>query len=233
MASKTGVKHLGVILDGNRRWAKARGLDPWEGHKEGVKRVEELLDNCLALGIKELTLYTFSVENFKRAPEEVQFLMDLFVEVFGKLAWKTLGKKGIKIDFIGRKHLLPARVQEALTGIEDNTESNARLSVHIAMAYSGICEVVDMTRRVAEAVRDEGMDVSEIDEKTVFEHLYLASKPELIIRTSGESRTSNFLPLQSAYSEWIFYPKMWPEFYLADLEICLKEYSDRERRFGK
>ena len=145
-------KNIGVIIDGNRRWAKQRGLAPWDGHREGVKRVQDLIENCIALEVMSVTIYTFSVENFKRAPDEVKFLMDLVVETASGLAWKKLQELGVRFRFIGRISMLPDKVQRSIVDLMEKTATHDKITVNFAMAYSGKCELVDACTKVEEMV---------------------------------------------------------------------------------
>ncbi len=226
-------KNIGVIIDGNRRWAKQRGLAPWDGHREGVKRVQDLIENCIALEVMSVTIYTFYVENFKRAPDEVKFLMDLVVETASGLAWKKLQELGVRFRFIGRISMLPDKVQRSIVDLMEKTATHDKITVNFAMAYSGKCELVDACTKVGEMVAQGKIKPANIDEKLFASCLYFDTPIDLIIRTSGENRTSDFLPWQGGYAEWIFYPKLWPDFGKEDLAACFKEYADRERRFGK
>jgi tritrans,polycis-undecaprenyl-diphosphate synthase [geranylgeranyl-diphosphate specific] len=227
-------KHIAIILDGNRRWAKARGLPAFKGHEEGAENVKRLLGWCKDLGIKELTLYCFSMENFKRSKEEVAFLMALFGKFFDKIATsKEIKENKVRVKALGRTHLLPKGLREKIAKAEDATRGFAGHRLNLCIAYGGRQEVVDAVKRIGEAIQDGDLDHNEIDEKAISERLYADSEPELIIRTSGERRTSNFLIWQAAYSEWTFPQKTWPEFTKDDLIGCIKDYNSRERRFGK
>ncbi len=219
--------HVGIILDGNRRFAKKLLKKPWEGHKEGAKRVEELLRWCEELKIKQLTLYCFSLENFNRSKEEVNFLMNLFKKWFKKFGEDSRIKKNkIKIRFIGKKELLDKEIQKIMKEIEEKTEKYSNYQLNFAIAYSGREEILSAVKKLVK-------EKKEINEKNLRNNLWLSDEPDLIIRTGGEKRTSNFLPWQSVYSEWIFLDKMWPEFTKKDLKEAIDEFKSRERRFGK
>ncbi len=223
------VKHLAIILDGNRRYATKKLKDPWRGHDYGGEKVSQLFDWCQELGIQELTLYTFSLQNFKRDKKEVDYLMNLFCKYFTSPEMKEkITKNKIKTNFIGRIHLLPAKVQKIIQDLQQETKEHTHFKVNFAMAYGGREEIVDAVNKILK----EGK-VQEIDEKILSQYLYLQSEPDLVIRTGSEQRTSNFLLWQSWYSEWFFLNKLWPEFVKEDLLKVVEEFSQRERRYGK
>jgi tritrans,polycis-undecaprenyl-diphosphate synthase [geranylgeranyl-diphosphate specific] len=227
-------KHIGIILDGNRRFAKTLNLSPWKGHEYGSKKLKNLLEWCRELGIKELTLYCFSMQNFNRPKREFDYLMKIFKETFNEIMEnKDIDKYKIKINFIGRYNLFPDDVQDKIHKIIDKTKDYDSYKVNIALAYGGREEIIDAVKKIAEKVKNNEINTKEINEKIVQENLYLKSEPDLIIRTGGEKRTSNFLTWQSIYSEWFFIEKMWPEFEKQDLINIVYEFNKRERRFGK
>jgi len=227
------LRHIAIILDGNRRYSRKSGLKPWHGHKSGAKKVEDLISWCLELGINELTLYIFSMENFKRGKKETDFLMDLFVKSFNKLRDdKRIHENQIKIKFIGRTHLFSDKVQEAIKELEEDTKGYDNHILNFAMGYGGRAEIVDAVKKISEKVKEGKMDIKDIDENTVTDNLYLQSEPDLLIRPGGESRTSNFLIWQSSYTELWFTDKLWPEFEKEDLIQAINDYNKRERRFG-
>ena len=225
-------RHVGIILDGNRRFSKKLMLKPWKGHEYGAKKIESLLEWCKELNIKEITLYCFSIENFNRPKEEFNYLMNLFKEEFIKLKDDSRLNE-IKVNFIGRINMFPEDVQDSMNVLMEKTKNNKPYALNFAMAYGGRAEVIDATRKIAEQVKNGKLDVDEINEEVFEKNLYTASEPDLIIRTSGEKRTSGFLIYQGAYAELIFIDKMWPEFEKEDFINAIKEYSNRERRFGK
>lgn len=219
--------HIGIILDGNRRFAKSLGKEPWKGHELGAQKVEELLDWAKELNVKELTLYCFSIENFDRSKEEVNFLMQLFKRFLKKFENdKRITENKIKIRFIGEKELLDKEMQKMINRIEDKTKNYDNYIINFALAYSGRREIISAVKRLIE-------ENKEINEKNFQDSLWLSDEPDFIIRTGEEKRTSNFLPWQSVYSEWIFLDKMWPEFTKEDLKSAIEEFNNRERRFGK
>src|SRR3989344_765801 len=223
------VNHLAIILDGNRRYAQKKLKEPWRGHDHGGEKVSQLFDWCKELSIQELTLYAFSLQNFKRDKKEVDYLMDLFCKYFTAPELKERVKQDrIKINFIGRIYLLPEKVQKIIQALQQETKDNADFKVNFAMAYGGREELVDAVNKILQ----EGK-IKQVDEKILSRYLYLRSEPDLIIRTGSEKRTSNFLLWQSWYSEWFFLDKLWPEFVKEDLLKVVEEFSQRERRYGK
>ena len=233
-------EHIGVILDGNRRWARMHGLKPWLGHRAGAKKVEELLRWCLELGIKSVTLYSFSTENFNRSPEEVMALMELFEEKLRELKRSdVVHKHRVRVEVIGRLELLPGYLRELAREVEEATKDYDEHFLNVAIAYGGRAEIVDAVRKIAEDVRAGLLDPSDIDEELFERYLYTSHLPEevrdpdLIIRTSGEERLSGFLLWQSAYSELCFIDVFWPEFRRIDLLRAIRTYQGRQRRFGR
>ena len=230
-------KHLGIILDGNRRFAKKIAKNPWEGHRLGADILRKFLDWIKKFDINELTIYTLSMQNLKRPKAEVDFLFKLLEEKFSYYltdkGFKEVISNDIKITFIGRKHLLPIKIQNILNELEKRTKDFKARKLNFAIAYGGREEIVDAVKKIVDDVASGKISKEEINTESFGGYLYLNSEPELIIRTSGQRRTSNFLPWQSIYSEWIFVDKTWPEFTREDLIFCLQEFSSRERRFGK
>ena len=227
-------KHIGIIMDGNRRFSKKLMLKPWMGHEWGAKKIRKLFDWCRELGIREATLYTFSVENFNRPKDEFDFLMKLFEAELGDLLKSDeLEKNQIRINIIGRLWMFPKSLQEKMHAIMEKTRTYDQYTANFAMAYGGRAEVVDAARKISQQIKDGTLDVAQVNEETFSKNLYFADEPDLIIRTGGEKRTSNLLIFQGAYAEWIFLDKLWPEFEKEDLIAAVEEYSKRERRFGK
>lgn len=226
--------HIGLIPDGNRRFSKRLMLKPWKGHEFGYKKFKRLLEWCREYKIKELTIYAFSLENFKRPKKEFNFLMELFKEAFKELI--TSGDKeklkNIRIKFIGRLKLFPQEIQNIMYELEEKTKNNKPYKLNLAMAYSGRAEIVDTTKKLIKKVQEGNLKIENINESIFKENLELTTEPDLIIRTS-ESRLSGFLPYQSAYSEIVFLPKiLWPEFNKQDFIDCINKFSSRKRRFG-
>ena len=234
-ASSNNVpRHVGIILDGNRRFAQKLMLKPWHGHEWGAKKVEKLLEWCNELNIKELTLYAFSIENFNRPKEEFDYLMKIFNKEFSKMVEDPrLQKEQIKIRFIGRISMFPKEIQELMLKLMDITKNHDGYILNFAMAYGGRSEVVDATKKIAELVKNGEIDIDDINEETFSKQLYMSDDVDLVIRTGGEKRTSNFLPYQGAYAEWIYLEKMWPEFEKEDFMSCIEEFKKRKRRFGR
>lgn len=227
-------KHIAIILDGNRRFAKRLMLKPWKGHEWGAEKVEKLFEWCRELDIKELTLYTLSLENLNRQKEELDYLLNLFRNEFTKiLSDERIDKNEVRINFIGRLWMLPADLQDIMQKIMKKTEKYGKHIVNFAMAYGGRAEIIDAAKRIAEKVKEGKIDLDKINEEVFSQHLYLESKPELIIRTGGEKRISGFLLYQGSYAEFYFIDKLWPEFEKADLVGAINDYADRERRFGR
>jgi tritrans,polycis-undecaprenyl-diphosphate synthase [geranylgeranyl-diphosphate specific] len=226
-------KHIAIIIDGNRRFAQKMLNHPFKGHEEGARKMEMLIDWAKELGIKELTLYIFSIQNFRRPKEEVDYLFDLFEKKFNELAESSkLGENGIRINFIGRLFMFPKGVQEGAKKLTEKTKNNRDLVVNFAMGYGGREEIVDATKKIAEKVKKGEIEAEDIDEDLFEQFLYSPSQPDIIIRTSGEMRISNFLNFQSAYSELFFVKKLWPEFEKEDLVGVIKQFRERNRRFG-
>lgn len=225
-------KHVGIVLDGNRRFSKKLMLKPWMGHEWGEKKVEKLFEWCKEFKINELTLYAFSIQNFNRPQEEFDYLMKLFYDSFERI--KNDPKiKDMKINFIGRISMFPEKVRNSMQELMEKTKDNKPYLMNFAMAYGGQEEVIDAVKKISEEIKKGNIDINKINEENFKDFLYLKDSPELIIRTGGEKRTSNFLNYQAAYSEWIYLEKLWPEFEKEDFVQCLKEYADRERRFGR
>jgi len=236
--SKEKPEHIGIILDGNRRWASARDLIPWEGHREGAEKVKKFLQWCIDLGIRTVTLYGFSIENFQRSEREVAELMKLYEENLEEiLGSDVIHKHRACIKAIGRIHLLPQRLQQLIREVEEATKDYDRFYLNVALAYGGRAEIVDTARKIASMVEAGELSPSDIDEALFENHLYTSYLPkqdtDFIIRTSGEARLSGFLLWQSAYSELFFVDVYWPEFREIDLERAIRSFQLRHRRFGK
>tara|TARA_Y100000310_G_scaffold340956_2_gene438511 strand:- start:5447 stop:6079 length:633 start_codon:yes stop_codon:yes gene_type:complete len=209
-------------------------LKPWKGHEWGAKKVEQLLDWCKDLKIKELTLFAFSTENFNRPKLEFDYIMKVFKESYIKLKQDArVMKNKIKIRFIGRLHLFPKEIQTLMHEIMEQTKDNAAYIVNFAMGYGGRAEIIDATRKIAAQVKQGTLDVNKINEEIFEDNLYMPDEPDLIIRTGGEQRISGFLLYQGSYAEYYFEKKKWPEFEKEDLIKAVEDYSSRKRRFGK
>jgi len=231
-------EHIAIILDGNRRWAQNHSMNPNEGHYFGAEKTEQVLEWCLNLGVKTITLYAFSTENFKRSPEEVKEIMGLFEEKLRRiLEEEAIHKHKVRVKFIGRLGLLPSNIQEWIGKVEGETKDYNDHFLNIAMAYGGRAEIVDAAKEIAQHIIEGSLSPNEINEEVFEKYLYTAylpkQDPDLIIRTSGEERLSGFLLYQSAYSELCFLDVYWPEFRLIDILRAIRTYQKRKRRFGK
>lgn len=231
---KITPKHIGIILDGNRRWAKEHGLPTFEGHKTGFEKVKKLLHWCKDMGVEELTLYCFSMQNFKRSPSEVKFLMQIFERAFRDLLQDArIHRDRIKISVIGNPKLLPYKLQKLIKRAIEITKKYGNFKINFAIAYGGREEIVEAVKKIALRINQKLLKIDQINEELLNNFLYLKTCPDLIIRTGGEMRTSNFLVWQAHYSEWFFLRKYWPDFEKSDLQKIIEEYKTRERRFGK
>ncbi|TET31254.1 MAG: di-trans,poly-cis-decaprenylcistransferase [Candidatus Heimdallarchaeota archaeon] len=235
---KNGPKphHIGVILDGNRRFALKKGLDAKEGHFFGAEKVEELLIWCLRFGIKIITLYVFSTENFNRTSAEVEKIMGLLVTKLQKINKDPLiVNNKVRVKIIGRRDDLSDNIIALINEIEEKTKDYDRHILNIALSYGGRAEIVDAVRKIATKVQEKEINITDIDEEIINDHLYTEGipDPDLIIRTSGEERLSGFLLWQSAYSELYFTDIYWPAFRKIDLWRAIRIYQQRERRYGK
>lgn len=227
-------KHIGIILDGNRRFAKKLMLKPWQGHELGAKKLEKVLDWCKEYDIQELTLYILSIENFNRPKKEFDYLMKLFRETFTKYSEdQRLITEGIRIKFGGKTHLLPEDVQTAIKTLEEKTKNNSKHIINFAIAYGGRDEIVNAARNISKDVENNKIKPSDVTKELFEDYLYIQGEPDFIIRTGGDKRSSNFLCYQSAYSEWFYLEKSWPEFEKEDFEQCINEFTQRKRTFGK
>ena len=226
-------KHIGIIMDGNRRFSRRLMMKPWKGHEWGAKKIDQVLEWCMEYGVRELTVYSFSIENFNRPKVEFDYLMNVFLENFRRIRVdKKIYDNKIRINVIGRYKMFPKELVDEIEGVMEDTKDHDKFTINLAMAYGGRSEVIDAVKKIAEGVKDGTIDVDAINDEVFEKNLYISGDPDLIIRTGGEKRTSNFLMWQSAYSEWIFIDKMWPEFEKKDLVVAISDYSDRKRRFG-
>ena len=226
-------EHIAIIMDGNRRWAKQRGLTTKDGHKAGSKNLETIATFCNEIGIKYLTVYAFSTENWKRSQEEVSALMFILKANLDSMLRK-MDLKNIKIRVIGEKENIPKKKKKKINKLVEKTKNNTGLVLNIAFNYGGRAELVHAVKNIAQNVKNGEIDIKDIDEKMISDNIYTAGQPDpdLMIRTSNELRTSNFLPWQLTYSEFYFPEKHWPEFGKEDLIEAIKVYQKRNRRFG-
>lgn len=220
-------------MDGNGRWARRRHLPKMAGHKAGIKSVEEVIKAAKAIGLKIMTFYTFSTENWKRPKEEVQSLMRLLEDYLGKDVEKLI-KEGIRIRAIGRISGLPPAIQLKLRKVEERTLNNKSLLVNLALNYGGRSEIVDAVKKIAEEIKEKRLEPDDISEDNFADYLYTVgiADPDLLIRTSGEMRVSNFLLWQISYSEIYMTKKLWPDFGKKDLKKAVLDYQARDRRYG-
>lgn len=222
-------QHIAIIMDGNGRWARARGLPRLAGHRAGTENLRRIIEACVEFGVKYLTIYAFSTENWGRPEDEVSGLMGIFEEVFDR-ELAELHRQGARLQHIGRLDGIPASLrQKVLKGME-TTKDNHRLVLNVAFNYGGRDEIVQAVK----ALVQEGVKSEDVTEELISAHLYTRGipDPDLVIRTSGEQRVSNFLIWQAAYAEWVFPDTFWPDFGRDELLAAIQEYGRRERRYG-
>lgn len=226
-------KHIAIIMDGNGRWANKRALPRVFGHKAGMEALREIVKACSDMGIKILTVYAFSTENWNRPTEEVSYLMNLLIEYMRKEI-NELNKNKVKIKILGDLSALPQVTREEVEKAVDLTKNNEGIQFNIALNYGGRAEIINACKIIAEQYKEGKISKEQISEDLVSDYLFTAGdyEPDLIIRTSGEKRLSNFLLWQSAYSELVFVEEMWPDFNKKQLEKAILEYQNRDRRFG-
>ena len=227
------AEHVAIIMDGNGRWATERGWPRLVGHRKGAERVKQIVDSAPNLGIRWLTVYAFSTENWKRSTEEVLGLMSIFARYIEREA-DRLASAGVRMRFIGDRSKLDPKLQRLMDGIEARTAGLTRLNFTVAINYGGRDEIVRATRRVMEKVASGQVAPGDVNDALISAHLDTADlpDPDLVIRTSGETRTSNFLAWQAAYSEYEFTQTLWPDFTPAHLAQIVARFGNRERRFG-
>jgi len=226
-------RHIAIIMDGNGRWAQKRSLPRAQGHQEGAKRVEKIAQYCVDFGIECLTLYSFSMENWKRPKIEVDALMYLYTEYLTNIR-PTLMKNNVKLVHLGRFERLPLEVQNAITKTMEITEKNAGMILALALNYGSRVEILDAVKEIAGKYKKGKLQLKQIDEDCISNHLYTAglTEPDLLIRTANEMRISNFLLWQISYSEFYVTKTFWPDFKRKDLEKAILAYAERDRRFG-
>ena len=234
VTTKTVPAHLAIIMDGNGRWAQKRGLPRAMGHKKGAETVKEITRACGELGIKYLTLYAFSTENWQRPPEEVDTLMGLLRDYL-KSDLKEIQENGVRIRFIGERYMLDSDIAGQMEKLEQETAANNKMTLCIALSYGSRQEIIAAARKIAAMAKAGQISPEDIDIKMFSDMLYTRDipDPDLVLRTSGEQRVSNYLLWQLAYAELFFTPTLWPDFTKAELEAVLTDYSNRERRDGK
>jgi undecaprenyl diphosphate synthase len=223
------ARSVAIIMDGNARWARRRRLPTAAGHRAGTRALRRTVEAAIDLGVDSLAVYAFSTENWSRPPDEVELLMEIFAETIER-ELPDLVRQGVRVRFVGRRDRAPEELRERMAGLEEETRHNERLSLWIAFDYGGRDELVRAARRLVES----GIDAREIDENAFAAELYAPElpDPDLLIRTSGELRISNFLLWQLAYAELVFVDTLWPDFGLQQLREALAAYAQRRRRFG-
>ncbi len=227
------MRHLALIMDGNRRWAKQRALRPWLGHNAGTETIREVVRFCLERSISYLSLYAFSLENFKRSPHEVNFLFELFVQQAQAEA-KNLTEQGVCVKFIGDRTLFPAQVAPALHALEYETAHNNKLILQLLFCYGAQQEIAEAVKKIAQQVKEGMLDPEQITPAVVTDNLWTGAipEPELIIRTGGKKRLSNFLLYQAAYSELYFLDCLWPDLRYEHLDQAVSYFQQEQRNFG-
>jgi len=233
MQNIEGPKHVGIIMDGNGRWAKSRGWRRLQGHAQGAEKVVTIVDAALELKLQTLSLFCFSTENWKRSDEEVNFLMQLLYR-FVDSQMKSYIRRNIRVRILGELEKAPTQLQEKLRSCMELTQTNTGLNLNFMMSYGGRYDIIQATRKIAQKIASGELQATEINENTISNTLCTSglSDPDLIIRTSGEFRISNFMLWQSAYAEFYITPKFWPDFTPEDLRKACEHYANRERRFG-
>ncbi len=226
-------KHIAIIMDGNRRWAKAKGKPASFGHKEGAKTLEKIVRYANKIGLEYITVYAFSTENWKRAEDEVKALMLLLQSYLDDYS-KRADTENIRVKILGDISALSEGMQKSIINCMERTKNNTGVTFNIALNYGGRNEILKAVKEIANQVKEGKIDVEDINEETISAHLYTKNEPDpdLVIRTSGELRLSNFLPWQSVYAELLFIQKNWPDFEEEDLDKAIIEYQKRTRKFG-
>ena len=233
MADKS-LKHIAIIMDGNGRWAQKRGLPRLAGHEKGAETLQEVVKAAVDLGIRYLTVYAFSTENWNRDKEEVSGLMKLLRKYMNS-EFKPMQEEGVRILFMGERDMLDADIVEQMAKIERDSKANDKFTLCIALSYGSRQEIVSAVKKIALLAKKEDINIKDIDARMVADMLYTRSipDPDIVIRTSGEKRISNYLLWQIAYSELFFTPTLWPDFGREELEQIISEFKQRERRYGK
>ena len=228
MSQNNVPKHIAIILDGNRRYSKKVGIPTFKGHEKGYNKIKDVLKWCVELGIKEVTLYCLSTENFNRSKDEVDYLFNLFrsrIADFKKD--KAIHDNKVKISFVGRLSMFPEDMQKSMKEVMETTKDYDKYKLNLALAYGSRSEIADAFKKIIKK------GIKDIDESTIQENLYLPDDVDIMIRPGGEKRLSNFLLWQNSYAEIFFIDKLWPEFTKKDLLKIIEEFKQRERRFGK
>lgn len=225
--------HIAIIMDGNRRWAKAKGLPVGLGHKEGAKTLEKIVRYANKIGIKHITVYAFSTENWKRAEDEVSTLMNLMQSYLDDYS-KRADSENIKVKILGNRQGLSEKMKKQIDKCMERTKNNTGITFNIALNYGGRAELIQAVKNIVHEVNQNNINIEDITEQTISDNLYTTGQPDpdLLIRTSGELRLSGFLPWQSVYTELLFIDKNWPDFNEEDLDKAIEEYQKRNRKFG-
>ena len=227
--------HIAIIMDGNRRWAKKRMLPTNMGHKEGAKRLEDIAKYCSKIGVKHLTVFAFSTENWKRSKEEVDYLMDLLADSIIDFD-KRFDNDEVRIKLVGDINGLPQKLKDGILQIEERTKNKKGLTVNVALNYGGRAEIINATKKIAEDYKNGKIEsLDDINEELLSKYMYTCGDPDpdLIIRTAGEVRMSGFLTWQGVYSEMYFTNILWPDFHETELDKAIEEFNNRKRNFGK
>ena len=226
-------EHIAIIMDGNRRWAREKGIETKEGHKAGAENLEEIAKYCNDIGVKYLTVYAFSTEKWKRSKDEVSALMLLLKNYLKKFS-KNANKENIRINVLGNLNNLEDGLKKSINEAIDRTKKCTGLTINIAFNYGGRDEITNAMKKIAQKIKNNEIDVNDINEDLITQNLYTENQPDpdLLIRPGGELRTSNFLPWQLVYSEFYFTDKYWPDFSNSDLEEAIKVFNKRNRKFG-
>ena len=226
-------EHVAIIMDGNRRWAKKNNLSTPQGHKEGAENLKRIAKFANKIGIKHITVYAFSTENWKRTTEEVNALMNLFQSYLDDYS-KRADSENIKVKIIGNRQGLSEKMQKSIEKCMERTKNNTGITFNIALNYGGRDEIIHAVKNIIEKVQNKEINIEDITEQTISDNLYTANQPDpdLLIRTSGEIRLSNFLPWQLVYTEFLFVDKNWPDFNEKDLDDAIEVYRSRNRKFG-
>ena len=233
MEKENMPKHIAIIMDGNRRWARQKGLDPKLGHKEGAKTLEKIVRYANKIGLGHITVYAFSTENWKRTEDEVGALMLLLQNYLDDYS-KRADTENIKVKVLGDISALPEGMQKSINKCMERTKNNTGVTFNIALNYGGRDEIVKAVKKISKQVKEGKINIEDINEQLISDNLYTAGEPDpdLLIRTSGELRTSNFLPWQIVYSEFVFIEKNWPDFDEKDLDEAIEIYQKRNRKYG-
>lgn len=226
-------KHIAIIMDGNRRWAKEKGKPTSFGHKEGAKTLEKIVRYANKIGIEHITVYAFSTENWKRTEEEVSTLMGLFQSYLDDYS-KRADSENIKVKIIGSRQGLSEKMKNSIEKCMERTKNNTGITFNIALNYGGRDEIINAVKEISKKVKENEINIEDINEQIISNNLYTENQPDpdLLIRTSGELRLSNFLPWQLVYTEFIFVEKNWPDFNEQDLDDAIEVYKKRNRKFG-